>query len=99
MKEYIVHLRRRLLIRPNNVKGLEDFMCMDKINNRYRHDSEMLSEEGLTMDELLDKYRGTGSGRASIPEDNWVKVQVEEGSTLEQVFDEAQKQKKEKNFV
>lgn len=99
MKEYIVHTRRRLLIRRNIIKNMEDFMCMDKIDKRYRHDSEMLSEEGLTADELLDKYRGTGKGRASIPDENWVKVKVDEDATLERVFAEAQKQKKEKNFV
>jgi len=94
LKEYIIHPRRRLIIRPNTLTGFEGVMCMDKLTKKFKHDSEMVSEDGLTPEEMLDKYRGTGAGRSSIPEDGWMKVYVEDLDNLEGVFEDARKLKK-----
>lgn len=99
MKRFIVHPRRKLIIRSNPIRGMEDMMCMDRITDDFRHDSEMTAESDVTDIELLEKYRGTGKGRASIPDDGWVSVEVEEETPMKEIFEKGAKLKHDKKFI
>lgn len=101
MKQFIVHPRRKLIIRQNPIKGMTDMMCMDKMTDEYRHDSEMVAESNVSDEELLKKYRGTGKGRASIPDDGWVKAEfdTDEEVSMTEVFEKGAKLKHDKKFI
>lgn len=100
MTAFIIHPRRRLIIRPNPLKGYDDVMCMDKLDKNYKHDSELVSEDGLTSLELLNKHRGTGEGRSSIPNDGWIEVFTEDPENIKGVFEDVKKlNKKDRRTV
>lgn len=99
MRKVIVHPKRKFIIRENTVIGFEDTISLDKLNPDLSFKTTFHDESNISKKEMLDKYRGTGKTRASIPDEGWVMVEVEDDKNLKVIFEEAIKQKKQKNFV
>jgi len=98
MKTYIIHPRRKFIIR--HAIGTADFYDLDSLNDDLSMSSTPeFGKEGESPKEFLERIKGTGKGRGSIPQDGWVEVEIEDDATLHDIFKEGRKLKKQKEFI
>jgi len=98
MENYIIHPRRKFIIR--HAIGEAEYYDLDSLNDDLSMNSTTeFGKEGEKPDDLLERVRGTGAGRGSIPQDGWVRVEVEDDATLHDIFKKGRELKKQKEFI
>lgn len=99
MRTLLIHLRRNLIIRKG-LGNVAKYWDLDNLNDDLSFDTTIvMGDEGEGREELFGRLRGTGGGRGSIPDDGWVRVEVEDDATLPEIWEKAKEEKENENFV